>query len=267
MSREHLCSHKRIVVKVGTTSLTHPNGKMNLQRMERLCWVLTDLKNRGKEIILVSSGAIGVGADRLGLSERPRDVVHKQAASAVGQAALIKIYDNFFMTYNQKVAQILLTKDDVEDEIRRGNIHNTFSALLSMDILPIVNENDTVSTEELGIGDNDTLSAHVARLVECDILIILSDVDGMYESDPRKVSGAKLISEVTQITRDLELAAGGSSGVLGTGGMATKITAAKMATERGIDTVIALGDDPDIIFNIMEGAQVGTLFTAHKGAS
>jgi len=262
MGREHLNKHKRIVVKVGTTSLTHPNGRMNLRRMERLCWVLTDLKNRGKEIVLVSSGAIGVGTERLGLSERPRDTVLKQAASAVGQAALIKIYDNFFMTYNQKAAQILLTKDDVEDEIRRTNIHNTFSALLSMDILPIVNENDTVSTEELGIGDNDTLSAHVARLVECDLLIILSDVDGMYESDPRKHTDAKLISEITEITDDLERAAGGTTGSLGTGGMTTKITAAKMAAECGIDTVIACGDEPDIIFDIIDGADVGTLFTA-----
>lgn len=264
MGREKLSGHRRIVVKVGTTSLTHPNGRMNLKRMERLCWVITDLKNRGKEVILVSSGAIGVGADRLGLSERPRDTVHKQAASAVGQAALIKIYDNFFMTYNQKVAQILLTKDDVEDRIRRENIHNTFSALLSMDIVPIVNENDTVSTEELGIGDNDTLSAHVARLVDSDLLIILSDVDGMYECDPRKVFGAKLIHEVIEITDDLERAAGGTGGSLGTGGMATKISAVKMAGERGIDTVIACGDDPNILFEIMDGAEVGTLFLANE---
>ena len=264
MGREHLSKYKRVVVKVGTTSLTHPNGQMNLRRMERLCWVLTDLKNQGKEIVLVTSGAIGVGADRMGLSERPRDTVYKQAASAVGQAALIKIYDNFFMTYNQKVAQILLTKDDVEDKVRRENIHNTFSTLLSMDILPIVNENDTVSTEELGIGDNDTLSAHVARLVDSDLLIILSDIDGMYESDPRKDANAKLISEITEITDELERAAGGSGSSLGTGGMTTKITAAKMARERGIDTVIAHGDDPNILFDIMDGVEVGTLFTAPK---
>ncbi len=261
-SRERLKNYKRFVVKVGTSSLTHPNGKLNLQAIERLSWVLTNLENSGKEMILVSSGAVAVGSDTLGLPERPRDVKGKQAAAAVGQGVLMHIYHNFFMTYNQKVAQILITKDVFEDETRRLNAKNTFYSLLSMNVIPIVNENDTVSTEELGFSENDMLSAYVAGIVEADALIILSDIDGLYTEDPRKNPNAEVIHEISSITKEIEEMAGSAGSKFSTGGMAAKISAAKSAVEQGIDTIIAQGADSAILNKILNGENVGTLFSA-----
>ncbi len=252
--------YKRVVIKIGTTSLTYPNGKLNLKRIEKLSWILTDLKNQGREVILVSSGAIAVGADRLGLQERPRDTIGKQAASAVGQAILMQIYEKFFTDYNQKIAQILLTKDIIEVEERRTNARNTFSKLLELGVIPIVNENDTISTEELEFSDNDTLSAYVSCVVSADLLIILSDIDGLYDSDPKKNPDAKMIHEVAAVTADVKNKAGGSQSTLGTGGMITKICAAEICGNEKIDTVIAQGENPDILYDILEGYEVGTIF-------
>lgn len=260
--RERLKEHKRIVIKVGTSNITYPNGKLNLKRISKLAWTIADLRNQGKEIVLVSSGAIAIGADRLGLSERPRDIIGKQVASAVGQAVLMQIYENFFMEYNQKVAQILLTKDVIEFESRKQNAKNTISTLFKMNVVPIVNENDTVSTDELTeFSENDNLSAHVACLVESDCLIILSDKNGLYTSDPRENEGATLIPIVYNIDEKIIGLAGGAGSRLGTGGMATKVAAAKLAADAGIDTVIASGESPGILFDILDGEEVGTLFT------
>lgn len=261
--RNKLNEHKRIVIKVGTTSLTYDNGCINLKKIENLSWVLTDLRNRGKEVILVSSGAIAVGTDRLGLKERPRDVIGKQAASAVGQAVLMQIYEKFFMEYNQKAAQILLTKDVFDFDSRKRNAKNTIETLLEMGVIPIVNENDTVATEELNeFSDNDTLSAYVAKLVDGDLLIILSDIDGMYDKDPNVNSDAKIISTVCGINDDIYKIAGGSNSALGTGGMITKVKAAKLVNDSGIDMVIASGEKPSAIFDIIDGKNVGTLFVS-----
>ncbi len=262
--RDNILSYKRIVVKVGTTTLTYDNGKMNYKRIKNLAWVLSDLHNQGKEIILVSSGAIAVGTDRLGLAERPRDIIGKQATSAVGQAALMQIYENFFMEYNQKVAQILLTKDVLENKVRKTHARNTFSKLLSMGIIPIVNENDTIAVDELEFSDNDTLSAYVACLVESDGLIILSDIEGFYDSDPKINPNAKKISYIKKITKEIESAGGEAGSSLGTGGMATKISAAKMAVKNGIDMIIAQGNNPEILFDILERKDIGTFFQGKK---
>lgn len=256
--RQRLKNHKRIVVKVGTTTLTYETGRLNLKRIERLCTVLSDLNNSGKEVLLVTSGAIAAGAERLGWTERPRDVMGKQAASAVGQAVLMQIYQQFFNLYNQQAAQILLTKDVVENEIRRQNAQNTLFTLLSMRVIPLINENDSISTDELGFSDNDTLSAHVAAVSESDLLIILSDISGLYDADPKSKPDAKLFDEILKITPEIEALAGASSSRLGTGGMAAKINAAKMAAMRGIDTVIASGEDPAVLWQIIEGEKVGT---------
>ena len=265
-SRALIKEYKRIVVKIGTSSLHYQNGKLNLQTIDRLAWTLSDLRNQDKEIILVSSGAIAVGAQRLGLAERPRDVMGKQAASAVGQAVLMQIYENFFTQYTQKVAQILLTKDVLDDVTRKTNAGNTFRTLFSMGVIPIVNENDSISTEELGFSENDSLSAYVARLVEGDLLIILSDIDGLRESDPKINPDAKMISEVNEITGELFGMAGDVGSSLGTGGMQAKLAAAQIATEAGIDTVIASGGNPGVLFSILNGDNVGTLFRASKKA-
>ncbi len=263
--REKLNKHKRIVVKVGTTSLTYKNGRMDLKKIENLAWVLTDLKNRGKDIILVSSGAIAVGADRLGLSERPRNIVGKQAASAVGQAVLMQIYQRFFMEYNQKVAQILITKGIFDHEIKRRNARNTMEELIKLGVIPIVNENDTVAIEELNeFSDNDTLSAYVAKLIGSDLLIILSDIDGMYKKDPNINENAEIIHTVFGVDDDIYSIAGGSNSALGTGGMITKVKAAKFVNDSGIDMIIASGEKPEIIFDIIDGKEIGTLFLAEK---
>lgn len=262
--REKIKDYERMVIKIGTTSLTHKNGKINLQAIENLAWVLTDIRNQGKEVILVSSGAIAVGSERLSLSERPRDIIGKQVASAVGQGVLMQIYESFFSRYNQKIAQILLTKDVFENDITRENAQNTLFRLLEMGVIPIVNENDTISTEELqGFSDNDSLSAYVCNLVKGDILIILSDIDGMYTKDPNKYNDAMIINQITEIDNNIEDSAKGSNSTLGTGGMKTKVISAKMVNKEGADMVIASGKDASILFKILKGENIGTLFVAN----
>ena len=251
----------RIVVKVGTSTLAHPTGRLNIQRMERFCKVLSDLKNMGHEIILVSSGAIAMGFGKLNLSERPKDTPTKQASAAVGQCELMYIYDKLFTEYNHTVAQLLITAPDIEEGgTRKENFHNTLARLLELGALPIINENDTISTAEFGIGDNDTLSAIVAVTVKADLLILLSDIDGLFDGDPRKNPGAKLIDTVDVIDEHIISLGGGSGSNLGTGGMKTKLHAATIAAEAGISTVIANGTNPEILYDIVAGKQVGTLF-------
>jgi glutamate 5-kinase len=263
-SRENFKYKKRIVVKVGTSSLSHENGRMNFQRIERLSYVLSAIRSRGIEVILVSSGAIGVGAGRLGLKERPKELEKKQALAAVGQAELIKIYQKFFEEYNQTVAQMLLTKDVMTTSTKYKNAKNTLLKLLSMGIIPIINENDTISTYEIEFGDNDTLSANVATLVDADLLILLSDIDGLFSSDPKKEITAEIIRSVERITPTLEKLASGAGTSFATGGMITKISAAKICTKAGIDTVITNGNEPANIFDILEGKEIGTHFVANK---
>lgn len=259
---------RRIVVKVGTSTLTYETGRVNLGNLEKLCKVLSDLHNSGKQIILVSSGAIGVGVGKLKLSERPKETRYKQALAAVGQCELMFLYDKYFGEYNNYVAQILLTKDIVLNEFSKQNVVNTFQTLLEMGIIPIVNENDTVATDELigaNFGDNDNLSAIVADLVGADLLIILTDIDGLYETDPRNNPDAKKISTVYHIDDGIREMAGGSVSNRGTGGMATKITAAAAATAAGINTCVMRGDDPEYIYKLLNGEQVGTMFIAEEG--
>jgi glutamate 5-kinase len=252
------------VIKVGTTTITLENGRVNLRWIDKFSWVLTSLRNQGKEVILVSSGAIAVGADRLGLAERPRGTAGKQAASAVGQAVLMQIYLNMFAAYNQKIAQVLLTPDVLENETRKNNARNTLFTLLGMGVIPIVNANDTVSTDELGFSENDTLSALVATLTDSDLLIMLSDIDGLYDADPRVNPDARLLEAVSAFSGELEKMAAGSGSLLGTGGMITKVAAAKMAAEAGIDTIIAPGSNPGAVFDILDGGRVGTMLIADK---
>ena len=254
----------RIVVKVGTSTLAHSTGHMNIRRIEKLCKVLSDLKNQGHEIILVSSGAIGMGTGKLCLAEKPTDIPTKQAAASVGQCELMYTYDKLFSEYNHTVAQLLIVGTDIGNEERRNNFKNTLFRLLELGALPIINENDTVSTAEIEIGDNDTLSAIVATNVNADLLVLLSDIDGLYTSDPRKNPDAKLIHTVEEITPEILASAGGKGSSLGTGGMATKLNAAKIATESGIDMVIANGEDPDILYDISEGKLIGTRFIAKR---
>ncbi|NMA82758.1 MAG: glutamate 5-kinase [Epulopiscium sp.] len=259
-SRINLKTKKRIVIKIGSSSLTHETGRLNLRKIDDLARILTDFKNQGKEIILVSSGAIAVGIERLQLKDRPKTIEMKQAAAAVGQGALMQIYEKFFGEYNQQVAQILLTKDVVDHPIRKRNTENTFCALLSMGVIPIVNENDTVATEEIEFGDNDTLSAMVAEVIKADLLILLSDIDGFYTADPRLDSTAQLISVIERITPEIERAAGGVGSNIGTGGMATKISAAQIACGAGIDMVIANAAHLEDLYKILEGEAIGSLF-------
>ena len=254
----------RIVVKVGTSTLAHAGGRLNIRRVELLCKVLSDLKNAGHEILLVSSGAIGMGVGKLGLRERPVDVPGKQAAAAVGQCELMYVYDKLFSEYHHTVAQILLTCSDVSDPKRRENFHNTLFRLLEWGALPILNENDTVATEEIVIGDNDTLSAIVAVSAGADLLILLSDIDGLYTADPHSEASARLISNVEELTPEILALAGGSGSALGTGGMATKLRAAGTAMEAGIDMVIANGADPELLYDIVAGKAVGTRFAGRK---
>ncbi len=254
----------RIVVKVGTSTLAHKTGNLNIRRVEQLCKVLSDLKNSGHEIILVSSGAVGMGVGKLCLPGRPEDTPSKQAAAAVGQCELMYTYDKLFSEYNHTVAQILLVGLDIENEERNRNFKNTLFRLLELGVLPIVNENDTVSTDEIEIGDNDTLSAIVAVNVEADLLILLSDIDGLYTADPHKNSDAQLIKTVEIITPEICALAGGKGSTLGTGGMSTKIKAAQMSTNSGIDMVIANGVNPDILYDIVENKDAGTKFLASK---
>lgn len=255
----------RIVVKVGTSTLAHPTGRLNIQRMEKLCKVLIDLKNMGHEIILVSSGAIAMGFGKLNLSERPKDVPTKQASAAVGQCELMYIYDKLFTEYNHTVAQLLITAPDIEEGgVRKQNFHNTLARLLELGALPVINENDTISTEEFGIGDNDTLSAIVAVTIHADLLILLSDIDGLFDGDPRKNPDAKLIDTVEKIDEHIISLGGGSGSNLGTGGMATKLRAAQMATTAGCEMVIANGQSPEVLYDVAAGKRVGTRFLAKR---
>ena len=254
----------RIVIKVGTSTLAHSTGMLNIRRVEQLCKVLSDLKNAGNEIVLVSSGAIGMGVGKLGMRERPTDMPGKQAAAAVGQCELMYIYDKLFSEYHHTVAQLLLTGSDIENEQRRKNFHNTLFRLLELGALPILNENDTIATEEIVIGDNDTLAAIVAESVRADLLVLLSDIDGLYTADPHADTDAKLISRVEAITPDILALAGESGSCLGTGGMATKLRAAQRVNAAGIDMVIANGSDPDILYQIIEGAPAGTRFIGRR---
>lgn len=259
---------RRIVIKVGTSTLTYENGKVNIRRLEMLCKVLSDLHNSGKQIILVSSGAIGVGMGKLNLAERPKETRYKQALAAVGQCELMFLYDKLFGEYNNHIAQVLLTKNVVTNDHSRQNVINTFQSLIEMGIIPIVNENDTVAIDELvgdNFGDNDNLSAIVADLVAADMLIILTDIDGLYDSDPRKNPNAQKISVVTHIDDRIREMAGGSGSNRGTGGMATKITAAAAATSAGIHCCVMSGNDPHNIYRLIDGESIGTLFTAEDG--
>ena len=267
-NRERVKEAKRIVVKVGTSTLTYDNGRINLTRIEKLTRILSDVMNSGKEVILVTSGAIGVGVSKLKLKEKPKTVREKQAVAAVGQCELMHIYSKFFGEYSHTVGQVLLTRDVVEDDHIRKNVCNTFETLIENRVIPIVNENDTVSIDEIEnivkFGDNDNLSAIVSKLVKADLLIILSDIDGFYNSDPRKNPDSMLIREIEEITDELEVCCGGAGSNLGTGGMITKLTAARTATESGVDMVLANGEDPRIVLGILEGKEIGTLFVSNK---
>jgi glutamate 5-kinase len=250
----------RIVVKVGTSTLAHATGRLNIRHVEALVKVLSDLKNVGHEIVLVSSGAIGMGVGKLNLPGRPTDMPTKQAAAAVGQCELMYTYDRLFTQYGHTVAQILLTGEDINHDDRRGNFENTMERLLELGALPIVNENDTVATAEIKVGDNDTLGAIVASSIKAELLVLLSDIDGLYTADPRKDSEASLLHTVEQVTEEIIALGGGVGSELGTGGMATKIRAAAMVTACGCDMVIANGENPETLYDIVEGKSVGTRF-------
>lgn len=256
---------KRVVVKVGTSTLTYESGKLNLRRVETLCKVLSDLQNSGKQVILVSSGAIGVGVGKLGLPERPQSTSLKQAVAAVGQCELMFIYDKLFGEFNHTVAQVLLTRDVMMNDHSKQNVVNTFQELLAMGIIPVVNENDTVAIDELvgsNFGDNDTLSAIVADIAEADVLIILTDIDGLYDSDPRKNPEAKRIPEVRYIDERIRKMAGGTGSNRGTGGMSTKISAAVVAMEAGVDCYVVDGSNPAVLYDLLDGKDIGTRFRA-----
>ncbi len=254
----------RLVVKVGSSTLSHKTGKVNLRIIDKLCRVLADLDNGGNEVILVSSGAIAMGVGKLKLAQRPADIPGKQAAAAVGQCELMYAYDKCFSDYDRTVAQILLTADDVKDEERRVNFENTLGRLLSLGVIPVINENDTVATGEIAVGDNDTLAAIVAVSVGADLLVLLTDTDGLYTGDPRTDAGARLVDVVEEITPELYAAAGGSGSLLGTGGMCTKLQAAKTCMDNGIDMVIARGSEPAVLYDILEGKSAGTRFKGKK---
>ncbi len=263
--REHLHEKKRIVVKVGSSSLVHPEtGSLDLLKLDRLVRVLCDLRNRGLDIVLVSSGAIGVGKKALGFSGRPERIEQKQACASVGQAMLMMIYQKLFREYNHTASQILLTKHTIVRETSCRNAKNTFNELLRLGVIPIVNENDTVSTSEIEFGDNDTLSAVVSAIIGADLLILLSDIDGLYTDDPSKNADAKFISCVESIDDSIYALAKGSSGEFGTGGMKTKIDAARIANDAGCDMIIANSSDFTIVDRLIAGEQEGTLFLAHK---
>lgn len=260
----------RIVVKVGTSTLAYPGGRLNIRRVELLCKVLSDLKNAGAQIVLVSSGAIGMGVGKLGLSGRPDDMPGKQAAAAVGQCELMYTYDKLFSEYNHTVAQILLTAEDIQHPRRSEHVHDTLERLLAWNSIPVINENDAVATDEIGIqttiGENDTLSAIVAKLVKADLLVLLSDIDGLYTADPHKDPNASLIPVVEELTPEIIALAGGAGSSMGTGGMATKLKAAKIATEAGIDMIIANGEAPEVLYALHDGRAVGTRFVGKRCA-
>lgn len=254
----------RIVVKVGTSTLTYDTGKINIRRMSALARVLSDLKNSGREVALVTSGAIGVGVGKLGLKERPHDTPGRQAAATVGQCELMFLYDKFFGEFGNITGQLLVTKDDFENEERYKNLHNSFMKLFEYGAIPIVNENDSVAVEEIVFGDNDSLSAHVAKIVDADLLIILTDIDGLFSANPREDENAVLIHSVDKIDDEILALAGGTGTSRGTGGMITKLHAAQIATDAGIDTVVMNGSDPEELYKLLDGRQIGTLFKAQR---
>lgn len=254
----------RLVVKVGTSTLAYPSGRLNIRHIESLCRVLSDLKNQGHEIILVSSGAIGMGVGKLSLKNRPSDIPTRQAAAAVGQCELMYTYDKLFSEYNHVAAQLLITNSVVDNEEMNRNFKNTINRLLELEVIPVINENDTVATKEIEIGDNDTLAAIVTSLTEADLLILLSDIDGLYTGDPRKENDATLIKEITEITDDIISIAGGAGSENGTGGMQTKVHAAQICMEAGCDMVIANGSDPNLIYDILDGKDIGSRFIGKR---
>lgn len=257
-----LSDAQRVVVKVGTSTLTHATGLLNIRLVEQLVRVLSDLKNAGKEIILVTSGAIGVGAGKLGMRKRPSDMPTKQACAALGQSELMYVYDKCFSEYNHNVAQVLLTRDIIEDARRKENVTNTLSRLLSLSVIPVINENDTVSTEEIEFGDNDTLSAIVSSIVQADLLIILTDIDGLYDSDPHENPAAKRIPHVRLLDSAILAAAGSKGSEFGTGGMAAKLHAAQICMDQNIPMIIMNGSRPAMIYDLLDGENIGTLFYA-----
>jgi glutamate 5-kinase len=249
----------RIAIKIGTSTLAYSTGHMNIRRVEALCKVISDIKNSGHEVIVVSSGAIGMGVGKLGLRQRPADMPTKQAAAAVGQCELMYTYDKLFSEYNHTVAQLLITGDDVKNQTRHSNFSNTINRLLELGVIPIINENDTVSTEEISIGDNDTLAAIVAESIGADKLILLSDIDGLYTADPHTHPEAKLIHRAS-VVDDAIFALAGGSGKLGTGGMVTKLLAAKICLSCGCDMIITNGNNPDNLYAVLDGKEIGTTF-------
>ena len=262
---EYFRNCRRIVVKVGTSTLTHSTGHLNLRRIEALVKVLSDIKNSGIQVVLVSSGAVSAGVAKIGFGRIPETPEEKQAMASIGQSELMKIYEHFFGLFGQNVAQILLTRDIMENPTARKNAENTFATLLKMGCIPIVNENDSVSTDELTkFGGNDILSAHVAIVCEADLLLNLSDVDGLYDSDPRTNSDAKLIDRVNSLDEKIYAIAGGAGTSRGTGGMIAKLNAAKLVTERGIPMFILNGHDPEILYTLLDGGHIGTYFAAEK---
>lgn len=256
---------KRIVVKVGSSTLTHPDGGLNFRKIDRLAMVLADIKNSGKEVILVSSGAVAAGVSKLKMSSRPSEMKEKQAAASVGQCELMFIYDKYFSQYGQVVSQLLITKTVLTSETLRTNAVNTLETLLKYGVIPIVNENDSVAVDEIAYGDNDTLSAVTAKIIHADVLILLSDIDGLFDDDPTKNPQANLIPVVEELNDDIYKLAKGAASKTGTGGMITKLHAADIATQSGIDMVIANGANPDILYHILEGSNMCTRFIA-KGS-
>lgn len=254
----------RIVIKIGTSTLAHATGHLNIRRVELLCKTMSDIKNAGHEVILVSSGAIGMGVGKLGLRQRPQDIPGKQAAAAVGQCELMYTYDKLFGEYHHTVAQLLITNDNMVNETRHANFTNTLNRLLELGALPIINENDTVATEEIVIGDNDTLAAKVAESVGANLLILLSDIDGLYTADPHVDPNASLLHTVTKIDDNILKLAGVSSTAQGTGGMVTKLRAAQICMACGCDMVIANGRRPENLYDILDGKDVGTKFTEER---
>ncbi len=252
----------RIVIKIGTSTLAHTTGRLNIRRVEELVKVMSDLKNSGHEVILVSSGAIGMGAGKLSLNGKPSDIPTKQAAAAVGQCELMYTYDKLFSEYNHTVAQILLTGSDFKHEDRHQNFTNTMMRLLELDVLPVINENDTVATDEISVGDNDTLSALVAESINADLLVLMSDIDGLYTDDPHKNPEASLIPEIKELTDEIMALGGDAGSSLGTGGMRTKLNAAEICTKNGTDMIITNGQNPRILYDIADGKAVGTRFVA-----
>ena len=263
-SREALKKAKRIVIKVGTSTITYANGKRNFSQIDRLAREISDLQNQGKEMILVTSGAVAVGVDRMGLPGKPKTIPGKQAAAAVGQGVLMHTYEKFFADYGQIVAQVLITKTEAIDRHRYTNTRNTFMELMRQRVIPIVNENDVVALDELKIGDNDNMSALVAGIVDADLVIILSDVDGLYTANPQTHPDAVIVPEVAEITPEIKASAGGVGSARGTGGMATKIQAAKAATSSGIHLVIASGTEKNAITRVLQGEELGTLFVSRE---